>query len=84
MAQSLIEDRNDGRAALAALEKLSVPHDNRRGRLQYGLHAAAAWELIGETDSARVMLGRLQTDFPTSTAIQERLDRLDTPPQQIS
>ncbi len=81
MVESLIEDRSDGRAALAALEKLSVPPDNRRGRLQYGLHTAAAWELIGETDSARVALGQLQTDFPNSTAIQERLDRLDTPPQ---
>lgn len=81
MAQSLIEDRDDGRAALAALEKLSVPPDNRRERLQYGLYTAAAWELIGETDSARVVLGQLQTDFPNSTAIQERLDRLDTPPQ---
>ena len=79
MVQSLIEDRNDGRAALATLEKLSVPSDNRRGRLQYGLHTAAAWELIGQTDSARVVLGRLQTDFPNSTAIQERLDRLDAP-----
>ncbi|MFQ5680104.1 MAG: DUF2231 domain-containing protein [Gemmatimonadota bacterium] len=74
--RSLLEDRNDGRAALEAIATLPVPDSDRRLRLLRGIYAADAYESLGIPDSARAVLRRLQGAFPDDRRIEERLERL--------
>ena len=74
--QSLIQDRGEAEAALATLANIRVANDDRRNQLQSGLLAASAWEALSQPDSARVVLQRLQQEFPTSQTVQQRLAQL--------
>src|SRR5229473_6754756 len=72
--ESLVHDRNDGRAALVALTRLTVAPDDRRLRLRYGFLKADAYVATGKPDSARATLEQLARDFPdTQQRINERL-----------
>src|SRR6267143_626691 len=62
--ESLVRDRNDGRAALVALTRLTVAPDDRRLRLRYGFLKADAYVATGKPDSARATLEQLARDFP--------------------
>jgi uncharacterized membrane protein len=74
-AQSLIQDRKDPRAALAALDKIVVP-DTARIRTRIGSVKADAFIAAGMTDSARALLSRLVAQFPTNARLKDRLAKL--------
>jgi len=73
--ESLVRDRHDGKAAIAALAKLAVPADDQRLRVRYGFLKADAFEAAGQRDSARVTLEQLARDFPDNPRIKDRLGR---------
>ncbi len=62
--QSLVRDRKDPAAALAALDSLSVAPSNRRVYMQKSLLQAEALNLAGQRDSARAVLQALKAEFP--------------------
>jgi hypothetical protein len=71
--ESLVRDRRDGRAALAALSRLSAAPTDQRLRLRVGFLRADAYVAAGRPDSARAVLQALATDFPQMRArIEER------------
>jgi uncharacterized membrane protein len=74
--ESLIRDKHDGRAALAALARMSVPPDNPRLRLRYDFLKADAYLAVGRSDSARVTLEQLARDFPDIQRIKDRLAQI--------
>jgi uncharacterized membrane protein len=74
--ESLLRDRNDGKAALAALARLSVPDDNQRLRLRYDFLKADAFLAVGRSDSARATLERLVAAFPDNPRIKDRLAQI--------
>jgi len=74
--ESLVHDKNDGRAALAALNRLTVAPDDRRLRLRYGFLKADAYVAAGKPDSARAMLQQLARDFPDVQRIQDRVAQI--------
>jgi uncharacterized membrane protein len=72
--ESLVRDKDDGRAALTALARFRVRADDRRLQLRIGFLKADAYVAAGKPDSARVVLEQLGTAFPD---MQQRIkDRL--------
>jgi uncharacterized membrane protein len=69
--ESLLRDRRDGRAALAALSRIHVPVTDRRLRVRVEFLKADAFVAVGKPDSARATLQRLARDFPD---MQARID----------
>lgn len=74
VVQSLIEDRKDGRAALAALDAMSVPDTLTRLVVRVGLLRADAYAALGLSDSARLTIQALAQRFPESPAVRARLE----------
>ncbi len=74
--ESLVHDRNDGKAALAALARLSVPAGDQRLRLRYDFLKADAFLAAGQPDSARATLDQLARDFPDNPRIKDRLAQI--------
>ena len=62
--ESLVRDRDNGRAALAALARFPVHADDRRLQLRIGFLRADAYVAAGKPDSARVVLEQLRSAFP--------------------
>jgi len=72
--ESLVRDRDNGRAALAALARFPVRADDRRLQLRVGFLRADAYVAAGKPDSARVVLEQLRSSYPDMEArIGERL-----------
>jgi uncharacterized membrane protein len=72
--ESLLRDRDDGRAALRALARFPVRADDRRLRLRIGFLKADAYVAAGKPDSARALLEQLGSAFPDmQTRIRERM-----------
>ena len=72
--ESLVSDRDDGRAALAALARFPVRADDRRLQLRIGFLKADAYVAVGKPDSARAVLQQLGNAFPDmQQRIKERL-----------
>jgi uncharacterized membrane protein len=76
LIESQILDRHDPQGALAALERLTLPADNQRLRVQAGMLAADALVAAESPDSARALLRRLVTQFPMSQRLKDRLAQL--------
>jgi hypothetical protein len=74
--ESLIRDKRDGRAALAALARMNVPPDNPRLRVRYDFLKADAYLAVERPDSARATLERLARDFPDMQRIKDRLAQI--------
>ena len=74
--ESVVRDKNDGRAALAALSRLSIPPDNQRLKLRYGFLKVDAYLAAGRPDSARATLEQLARDFPDMQRIKDRLAQI--------
>jgi predicted Zn-dependent protease len=72
--QSLIEDRKDGRAALAALDAMAVPDTLPRLVVRVGLLRVDAYTVLGLGDSARHTLNALAERFPQSAAVRARVE----------
>jgi len=74
--ESMIRDRNDGRAALGELRRLSVPAGDQRLRLRHGFLQADAHLAAGHPDSARAVLEQLARDFPNQQRVRDRLQNV--------
>jgi uncharacterized membrane protein len=68
--ESLVRDRDDGRAALTALARFPVRADDRRLKLRIGFLKADAYIADGKPDSARAVLEQLRSSYPD---MQERI-----------
>jgi len=68
--ESLVRDKHNGRAALAALSRFRVAVDDRRLQLRVGFLKADAYVTVGKPDSARAVLERLAAAFPD---VQQRI-----------
>lgn len=72
--ESLVRDRDNGRAALAALARFPARADDRRMQVRIGFLKADAYVAVGKPDSARVVLEQLGTAYPD---MQQRIkDRI--------
>ena len=75
-AESLILDRHDPAAALAALGQITVKADDMRARTRHGLLTADAQLAAGQKDAARATLEKLAGQFPQSVRVRQKLDAL--------
>lgn len=77
--ESLLIDRKDPKAALAALHHLPAVPDSSRARTRRDLLAADVYAGAGHADSARAILTRLLAQFPQSQRIKDKLAHLPAP-----
>ncbi len=73
VAESKLVDLQDPAAALEALGRISVPKEDRRLRLRYGLLLVDALLAKGEREAAVAALQSLRTDFPDDPEVQKRV-----------
>ena len=73
---SLVQDKKDPAAALAALAKMPVPPDTSRLWGRYQMTRVDAFEAAGQADSARAVLNAMLAKFPKNPRIKARLDKL--------
>ena len=69
-ARSMLIDRHDPAAAMAALNGLSIPADNPRAALQAGILRSDIFVAMGQPDSARAALNQLTQQFPDNPMVQ--------------
>ena len=74
--ESLIVDKQDGKAALTALKQFAPGSDSRFLRFRVGLLRADAFAAAGMSDSARIVLRAMAAEFAGNRAIQDRLGKL--------
>jgi Flp pilus assembly protein TadD len=75
-AESLLLDAKNPNAALAALDSVHVKPDDARMRPRHDMLVADALRAAGRTDSARVVLQALATQFPANVRVKAKLDSL--------
>ena len=76
VVESLLVDRHDGKAALAALQWFPAAPDSRFLRFRVGLLRADALAATGMADSAKAVLRAMAGAFANNRAIEERLTKL--------
>ena len=79
VAESLLTDRKDARAAIDALRKVPVATDNRSLRIRHGLLTADALEAAGQREGAAAVVKGLVTEYPDVPRLKQRLDALSSP-----
>jgi hypothetical protein len=79
-AEGLLEDRHDAAGALALLAHPGPPPDEPPLRFRHAWLTADALDALGRHAEARVVLERLQTEFPENTRLRGRLARADKRP----
>jgi len=79
-AEALLEDRHDPAGALALLARPGPPSDEPPLRFRRAWLTADALDALGRHAEARVVLERLQTEFPENTRLRGRLARADARP----
>jgi uncharacterized membrane protein len=79
-AESLLLDAIDAEGALAALDRISVPEENRRLVLRHGVLRADALYGAGRADEARRVLEELLARYPDNRTVKEKLSNLPAPP----
>jgi uncharacterized membrane protein len=80
-AESLLLDTKNPAASLAALDSVTVRPDDARLRPRRDMLVADALRQSGHTDSARVVLQALATQFPANVRVKAKLDSLRAAPQ---
>jgi uncharacterized membrane protein len=75
-AESLLVDRKDAAAAVALLERTSVPPDDRRLRTRRAFLLADALESQGNKAAALAALEPLLAEFPQNERLKKRIDEL--------
>ena len=75
-AQSLVVDRKDPRAALAALDRIVVPDSQAPMRMRVAFAKVDAWSAAGLKDSARAVLVKMLAQSPDNPRLKARLERL--------
>lgn len=76
-AQSLMADRKDARAALAALDRIVVPDSQAFLRMRIAFAKVDVYTAAGMKDSARAVLTRLVAQNPNNQRLKQRLARLE-------
>lgn len=76
VAESLIQDRRDGRAALATLATIAVPPDDARLAVRTGVMTVRAYVVLGLADSARLVAQGLSDRYAGSPAVRALLEEL--------
>jgi len=74
--ESLIVDKKDGKAALAALAPFPAAPDSRFLRFRVGLLRADAFVAAGMPDSAKATLEAMAREFANNRAVEERQAKL--------
>jgi uncharacterized membrane protein len=77
--ESLIRDRDDPRAALAALATMDVPADDRRLQVRRATLTIQAYRAAGVNDSAEATIDALRRRYPNDRRIEGALQRLNEP-----
>jgi uncharacterized membrane protein len=75
-AESLLLDRKDAATAVAAIERINVPPEDRRLRVRRAFLLADAFESQGNKAAAITTLEQLGTDFPGSERLKARIEQL--------
>jgi uncharacterized membrane protein len=75
-AESLLLDRKDAAAAVAALERTSVPPDDRRLRTRRAFLLSDALESQGNNAAALAALEPLLAEFPQNERLKKRIEQL--------
>ena len=75
-AESLLLDRKDAKAAVAALEGTIVPPDDRRLRMRRASLLADAFESQGNKPAALAALEPLGAEFPQNERLKKRIEQL--------
>lgn len=73
-ARSLLVDRHDPAAAMAAVNALTVPADNPRAALQAGTLRSEIYVAMGFPDSARAVLSGIRQAFPGNSMVERVTD----------
>jgi len=76
VVESLLVDKHDGKAALAALQWFPAAPDSRFLRFRVGLLRADALAATGMPDSAKAQLQAMAREFSSNRAIEDRLGKL--------
>jgi uncharacterized membrane protein len=82
-AESLLIDRGDAAAAVAALRKLDEPDAARGLRFRRRMLTTQALEAAGQRDEALSVLRLMEQDYPGSSAVAQRkaaLEKAGSPP----
>lgn len=74
--ESLIVDKKNGKAALAALAPFPAAPASRFLRLRVGLLRADAFVAAGMPDSAKAVLQAMSQEFASNRAVEERMAKL--------
>lgn len=74
--ESLIVDKHDAKAALAALGRFPATSQSRFLRFRVGILRADALAAAGMSDSAKAILQLMAAEFASARAVQERLAKL--------
>jgi uncharacterized membrane protein len=75
-AQSLLVDRKDPEAALAALDRIAAPDTARAMQMRIAFAKADVYAAAGMKDSARAVLAKLVAENPGNQRLKARLDRM--------
>jgi uncharacterized membrane protein len=78
-AESLLLDAKDVEGALASLDRISVPEENRRLQIRHGVLRADALKGAGRSAEARSLLEELLERYPDNRAVKEKLSNLPAP-----
>jgi predicted Zn-dependent protease len=73
--RSLLVDRNDPPAAMAALDSLALPPDNPRLVLQSAMLRSDIFVAMGHPDSARAALQAVLQKYPDNKMVQRVVDQ---------
>ena len=74
--ESKLKDRKDAQGALLDLATISAPADDPRLVIRKGLLTVEALEVLGQRDSAKVILDALAKQFPESRMVGEALKKM--------
>lgn len=77
--ESLLKDRDDPRASLAAIAAIAVPEDDMRMQIRRGLLMVEAYQAAGHADSARQVLAGLKRRYPDHPRVKAALERMAQP-----
>jgi uncharacterized membrane protein len=75
-AESLLRDKKDPNAALAAISAIPVPPDSRFFAIEKDLLASEALAAAGQKDSARALLNALAQKYPNSRWIKDAIAKV--------
>jgi uncharacterized membrane protein len=75
-AESLMQDRNDGRAALDALTGVRVPANDMRTKQRVETMRADAYMKLGQRDSAAAIMDALVKQYPDNPRLKVKADSI--------